>query len=304
MELFKKTANIDFMSKRSICLAISFILILSGIISLIIKGGPKYGIDFTGGIALNISFKEKPSYDKIRNSLENIGIKDIIIQEYGRENEVIIRFSGKGIDPNGLENRIKDKLKKNFPKNPFDIKGVQMIGPKVSRDLRRKGILAVIYATIGILIYVGFRFKPLWGAAGVIALIHDVSITLGIFSLTNKEIDLTVVAAFLTIVGYSINDTIVVFDRIRENLNLRRKGRFEDIINMSINQTLSRTILTSFTVLVVVIILFFFGGEVIHNFAFALIIGVITGTYSSIFIASPIIVSFRGAGNLIKKRRA
>jgi preprotein translocase subunit SecF len=190
----------------------------------------------------------------------------------------------------GLSAQINDALAKRFEGKTFEIRRTEMVGPKVGKDLRKKGINAIIFALIGILIYVSWRFKFRFAVGAVVALAHDVLITIGVFSLTNKEFSLPVLAALLTIVGYSLNDTIVVYDRIRENMGRMRREVFEKTVNISINETLSRTILTSGTTLIVVIVLFLMGGGVIHDFTFALLIGIIVGTYSSIFVASPLVV--------------
>jgi len=287
MEFIKPGINIDFVGKRKIFITISILLILAGIISLIIKGGPKYGVDFAGGTIVQIKFKKPIQIGQLRKAMG----KDVSVQSFGDSgNEFLLRFAQSSADTEALSKDIKEKLIKNFGKGSYEIRRIEMVGPKIGKDLRKKGLLAVIVALIGILIYISVRFEFRFAVGAIIALVHDVLITLGMFSILNKEIDLTVLAAFLTLVGYSLNDTIIVYDRIRENMKKYVKGLFANIINRSINETLSRTILTSGTTLFVVLALFLFGGGVIHDFALALLIGIIVGTYSSIYIASPILL--------------
>ena len=288
MEFIKPGVNIDFIGKRKIFISISIALILIGLISIIVRGGLKYGIDFAGGTIIQVKFKKKITIGELRKV-----IKKGTIQNFGDTgDEFLIRYPLTKADTEKLQQDLKLKLTKSFGKNSFEIRRVEMVGPKIGKDLRRKGVIAVIISLIGILIYVTIRFEFRFALGAVLALFHDVLITLGIFSILNKEFDLTVLAAFLTIVGYSLNDTIIVFDRIRENMNKYLKTKFPTIINRSVNETLSRTILTSGTTFFVVLALFLFGGGVIHDFALALLIGIIVGTYSSIYIASPLVLLF------------
>jgi len=287
MEFIKPGVNIDFIGKRKLFITISLIIIGIGIVSLLMKGGPKYGVDFAGGTIVQIKFNKDINISKLRTVMN----KDVAIQSFGEEgNEFLLRFPQTTVDTEALSNSIKTKLIKNFGQKSYQIRRIEMVGPKIGKDLRKKGILAIIVAMIGILIYISVRFEFRFAIGAIIALMHDVLITLGCFSLLNKEIDLTTLAAFLTIVGYSLNDTIIVYDRIRENMKKFVRGNFGNIINRSINETLSRTILTSGTTLFVVLALFIFGGGVIHDFALALLIGIIVGTYSSIYIASPVLL--------------
>ena len=287
MEFIKPGVNIDFIGKRKLFITISLIIIGIGIVSLLMKGGPKYGVDFAGGTIVQIKFNKDINISKLRTVMN----KDVAIQSFGEEgNEFLLRFPQTTADTEALSNSIKTKLIKNFGQKSYQIRRIEMVGPKIGKDLRKKGILAIIVAMIGILIYISVRFEFRFAIGAIIALMHDVLITLGCFSLLNKEIDLTTLAAFLTIVGYSLNDTIIVYDRIRENMKKFVRGNFGNIINRSINETLSRTILTSGTTLFVVLALFIFGGGVIHDFALALLIGIIVGTYSSIYIASPVLL--------------
>jgi len=291
MKFLKKDTHIDFIKLRFITATLSLVLIIAGIVSLIVKGGPNYGIDFAGGMMIQLKFQEHTPIKNIRKALAEIDLGDSVIQQFGeaKDNEVLIRVEKKVADLENLGSLVEQEMGKIFSKGAFEVRRVEMVGPKVGKDLRSKGIMAIFWAMIGILIYVAWRFELKLAVGAIVAVFHDIIITVGIFSLTNREIDLTIVAGLLTIAGYSINDTIVVFDRFRENLRLIRKYSYKDLINKSINETLSRTILTSVTTLLVTVILLIFGGEVIRGFAFALTIGIFVGTYSSVFIASPIV---------------
>jgi len=262
----------------------SILIITIGIFSLIIKGGPKLSIDFTGGTIAQLQFDEKIEIVDLRLKLMQNGFQNTEIVEFGSPKEVLIKMQ-----TSDSSNEISEKLNKILDKS-FTIRRIESVGPKIGKELQSDAILAIALALSMILLYIGFRFDFYYAIGSVLALIHDVLITLGIFSLLSYEIDLSIIAAFLTIVGYSLNDTIVVFDRIRENIPKYVKKTLEEVINVSLNQTLSRTVITSFTTLIVVMVLFYFGGEVIHLFSFALIVGVFIGTYSSMFIASPVIV--------------
>lgn len=395
IRLFGKT-NIDFQGKRHIAMTISGVVILIGIISLVLHGGPNYSIDFTGGLSIMIRFN-KPAgsppitEEMVRNSLEKINLgssevkmsrstegEDLIvrIKEEGRfkppealirskldqvlgenwrlisddritingkpdltgrsyvavsteadeatlkslldstavDNPVIIKhtdiegepiyiLAGEGRDS---VSRLRNELIKDYPAYELEIRSIDRVGPRIGSELRTKALLAIIAALTLIIIYLWWRFELLFGIAAVIALFHDVLITLGLFSLLNQEISITIVGAFLTIVGYSLNDTIVVFDRIRENLKKYKSSSYAEVINISINATLSRTIITSGTTLIVVLVLFLAGGMVLHSFALALLIGIVVGTYSSIYIASPILIEWaertgKSAGKKLKK---
>ena len=286
MEIIKKQTHINFMGKFPVTLALSGILILIGIVSVLLHGGLKYGIDFSGGTLVQLKFQNPPALDTIREGLKEISLGESTIQEFGNPRDILIRIQKSEEKLEEVGSQVKNSLKGKFPGNEIIVERVEMVGPKVGRDLREKALLSILYAIIGIVIYISWRFEFQYAIAAIIALIHDVLVTMGAFSIFDKEFTLVIVAAFLTIIGYSLNDTIVVFDRIRENLRRRGKVSIFDIINTSINQTLSRTLLTSGTTLLVVMALFFLGGEIIHDFSFALIFGVIVGTYSSIFIAS------------------
>lgn len=375
MELFKNT-NFDFLGKKWPFIIASLVLTAVGIGSLIVKGGPAYGIDFKGGALMYVKFAEKPDAQKIRTSLAAKIPGEIVVQDVSGSNEVMIGTemaaersleqarramvdtltatfgqAGGKLDFNNsgqavLADRLRDPLQKagvalseqqlqdltkamldyrdSAPRSglvtglgelsavpgvtpqvlsavnqelyaaAFAIRNTEVVGPKVGGELKRQAILATLGALAGMLVYIAFRFEWIYGVAAVLAVLHDTVITIGLFSLFDKEISLTVVAALLTLVGYSMNDTIVVFDRIRENLKILRREPFESIVNKSINQTLSRTALTSGLTFITALALWLFGGPVLNGFAFALVVGIIVGTYSSIFIASPILVWWQG----------
>ncbi|MFH1783119.1 MAG: protein translocase subunit SecD [Candidatus Omnitrophota bacterium] len=284
MQLFRKT-NIDFIGKRWIAIALSLIVVIGGMSLFLKKGENAYGIDFTGGQMQEYSFNQPVTTEDIRIALSEIGINDATIQSVEDGNQVLIKTS------DDVASKIQNKFIEAFPGKDSEIMRVEKVGPSIGKHLRKSARLAVLWSLIGILIYVGFRFKNLmFASAGVIALFHDVFVTIGFLALTGREINLTIVAALLTIAGYSINDTIVIYSRIRENLKLYRKAPLKDIINMSINQTLSRTVLTTLTTLLAVCSIFFFGGEVLRDFSFALLIGIVSGIYSTIYIAAPLVM--------------
>jgi len=291
IELFRDV-NIDWLGKRKLFLAISGAVMLIGLVSLVAKRTFNYGVDFKGGVEVRVRFKEKPDIEKIRQLLRDNGAQDSQPQQFTGSNDVLISFQGaKEEDASAGRSIIINALEKGFP-GQFDVLSAMSIGPKVGNDLKRQAVLATLYALGGILVYIAFRFEWIYGAAAVFAVFHDTLVTLGLFSLFNRPIDLTVIAALLTLVGYSVNDTIVVFDRIRENLKMRRREDLETVMNDSINQTLSRTILTSGLTFLTVLALFVFGGEIINHFAFAMVVGIIVGTYSSIAIAAPLVLVY------------
>ncbi|MEW6333342.1 MAG: protein translocase subunit SecF [Thermodesulfobacteriota bacterium] len=291
MQLIKTETHFNFVRLMKPAVILSLAVILIGIASLIWHGGPNFGIDFAGGSLIQVKFQGEPDADKIRSALRPIGFEGSIIQKFGPQ-EVIIRTVESGADPKELTSRIEEAFTAAFGKDAYEVRRIEMVGPKVGRDLTRKALLAIIFSWIGILIYVGVRFEFRYALGGIVALVHDVLITITFLSLFDKEFDLNIVAALLTIIGFSINDTIVIFDRIRENTRKNTKMPLLDVINVSVNQTLSRTILTSLTVLMVLSVLFVFGGSVIHDFAFALLVGTVAGIYSTVFIASPIVLVF------------
>ena len=341
MEFIKPGINIDFVGKRKMAFSLSAALIIVTLILLIWRAGPNLGVDFSGGVLIQVQLDAVRSPAEIKTALEAIQLQDSIIQEFGEEGrfEYLIRVRRTDIELSGLGNRVQQALIGAFGQG-VALRRVEMVGPKVGEDLRQKALFAIFYASLFIAIYISGRFELKWlmsiimaislafvvyiasgfgisvtwliviallvtlglcwflnlkyALGAVIALIHDVALTIGAFALTDREISLSIIAAFLTIVGYSLNDTIIVFDRIRENLRRFRRRSLVEVMNTSINETLSRTILTSTTTLVVVLALFILGGGVIHDFAFALLIGVIVGTYSSVFVASPVLLFWEG----------
>ncbi|WP_018140547.1 MULTISPECIES: protein translocase subunit SecF [unclassified Thioalkalivibrio] len=279
-------SNIDFLGKRKIALTISLVLILISI-ALLATRGLNFGIDFTGGTLVEVGYPEAVELDPIRETLSAGGFSGAQVQTFGTSRDVLIRLppSEDDDDPATLSNRVLNALQDGGPDDP-DLRRVEFVGPAVGEELREQGGLAMIYALAGILIYVAVRFEWRFSIGSVLALIHDVLITLGIFSLLQMEFDLGVLAAVLAVIGYSLNDTIVVYDRIRENFRILRKQGTEQVMNIAVNKTLARTIVTSTTTLLVLFSLAFLGGAALQNFSIALIIGVIVGTYSSIFIAA------------------
>ncbi len=386
IEFFRNT-NFDFLRWKWHCMGISVLLILVGIASLVLKGGPRLGVDFRGGTLVYLKFSQSPDLDRIRTGLREQGLGSSTIQRYGRadSNEIIIGTEQVGsedealdagrqailqalrstyqvpsdkidvnnigtdtlvetlqrLDPIGLAGSpseaatryreiaeritgyrdtekgglvtgftelrglegvppvVVNTLEQQGFLSPFVVRNVEVVGPKVGQQLRERALLATAIALLGILAYIGLRFRQwVYGSAAVVAVFHDVIVTVGVLSLFNYEFNLNIVAALLTLVGFSVNDTIVIFDRIRENVRLLRREKFADLVNRSVNQTLSRTVLTSGLTFLTVLALFFLGGEVLHGFAFTLVVGFITGTYSTIFIASPIVVGW------VQRRRA
>ena len=301
MRIIKET-HIDFMSRTFFAGCLSAVLIIIGIASIVMNGGPKLSIDFKGGTLVAVNFTEPVDINKIRSSMAEVSIdgqtfdfsKDEI-KHFGDETNVAIRLASLENEPPGFSNRVAESLASVYPefmpeeKQDF-ILSIDKVGPKVGAELSGDAILAILYALGFILIYISIRFEFKYAVGAIAALTHDVLITLGVFSVLGYEISLAVIAAFLTIVGYSLNDTIVIFDRVRENVKASKGASMESVINQSINESLSRTIITSLTTFLVVLILFLVGGEVIHAFSFAMIIGVIIGTYSSIFVASPVVI--------------
>jgi preprotein translocase subunit SecF len=379
MELFKNT-NFDFLGKKWPFIILSLILTAAGLVSLALRGGPRYGIDFRGGALVTVTFAQRPPVDKVRAALSpklpgvevqevsgkpddiigvdarddnalqtarqtivdsldaafgqpsngkyNInaggaaGLADRLrdplqaagipmsdqqlndlaanIMEYRKQHSGLIRNLDELRSVPGVTPQILNVIKQQTYADTVAVVGTEVVGPKIGAELQRKAVLAVLYALGGMLVYIAFRFEWIYGAAAVIAVFHDTIITVGLFSLFNKEISLTVVAALLTLVGYSMNDTIVTFDRIRENLKILRREALEPLINRSVNQTLSRTVLTSGLTLLTALALLLFGGQVLNGFAFCLVFGIIFGTYSSVFIASPILIFWH---NLLEGRK-
>jgi SecD/SecF fusion protein len=287
LKLIRET-KFDFIGKRKIFYALSLIVIIAGLIFYFKQGAQAYGIDFAGGQLQEYSFKTPPAIDQVRQVLKDAALSDASIQQF-KENPRVLLIRTK-------EDRsqiLTDKLKQKFPEQDIQILRIERVGPVAGKHLKTKAVYALIWSLVGILIYVAFRFKHFnFAIAGVIALIHDVLVALGFLAMTGRQIDLLSVTAFLTIAGYSINDTIVIYDRVRENARLYRKLSLYELINLSVNQTLGRTILTSGVTLLVVIAIFFYGGEVLSNFAFALLVGFISGVYSTVYIASPLVLAW------------
>jgi len=343
MQFVKPDININFVGKRKIAFSVSLAMILISIASLVIHGGPKFGIDFAGGTLVQVKFNEPVSLKNIKSGLAAIDLGKSSVQGFGEqsENEYLIRTDRSVMTSGGFSLTVQQALESSTGKG-VTVRRVEMVGPQVGKDLREKALFAMFYALLFIAIYISGRFELKWLLSGVIAgvlmgavyflsifnvsvpyliaaallvslalfwflglkyamgatvaLIHDVTITVGIFSIFNKEFTLPIIAALLTIIGYSLNDTIIVFDRIRENLRKYHKNPLEVTINRSVNETLSRTLLTSGTTLVVVVALFVLGGGIIHDFAFALLVGIVVGTYSSIYVASPILLAWQVRG--------
>ncbi len=281
--------EIDFLGKRKIALIFSSLLIIASIVSLAING-LKLGIDFTGGTLVEVGYKQPADIGVLRKELNEAGFEEATVQNFGTTRDVLIRLKPQeGVSNAELSGQVLAAVNKNLSE-PADIRRVEFVGPQVGDELAEDGGLALLYSMFGILLYVAWRFEHKFSLGSVAALFHDVIITLGIFSIFRMEFDLTVLAAILAVIGYSLNDTIVVYDRIRENFRTLRKGSSEKIMNISLNQTLSRTLMTSITTALVLVALILLGGEIIQNFAIALLIGVAVGTYSSIYVASPIVL--------------
>lgn len=284
MQMFKLKHAIDFMGLRKITAVISLLLVLLSIGSLVTRG-LNFGIDFTGGTLIEVGYPQPVKLEEVRSALANSGFVQAQAQHFGATSDVLIRIAPQqGKQSAQLSEDAMSALRQQDP--GVEMRRVEFVGPQVGEELTEQGGLAMIYALIGILIYIIVRFQWRFAPGAVVALVHDVMITLGFFSVLQIDFDLTVLAALLAVIGYSLNDTIVVFDRIRENFRKIRKGTSYQIINASINQTLSRTLMTSLTTLLVLVSLFLFGGEVIHSFSMALILGIVVGTYSSIYVAS------------------
>ncbi|NIR31287.1 MAG: protein translocase subunit SecF [Gammaproteobacteria bacterium] len=288
MELISPKMRVDFMGKRRYTVVLSGLLLILALGSLIVQG-LKLGIDFTGGTVIEAGYASPVELESVRRALGDAGFDDAIAQYFGTARDVLVRVPPRaGEEQAEISNRVLEALRADNAGGGVELRRVEFVGPQVGDELTEKGGLAMLYAILGILVYVALRFEWRFALGSIAALVHDVVITAGVFSLFRIEFDLSVLAALLAVIGYSLNDTIVVFDRIRENFRVMRKGTPPEVTNSSVNQTLARTLMTSLTTLLVLISLFVFGGEIIHGFAFALIIGVIVGTYSSIYVASPV----------------
>ncbi len=288
----------DFLGKRVYAYVLSGTLILASLVALWVQG-LNFGVDFRGGTEIRIKFSESPDVAQLRSRLEGARLNDITLQRLGQkqDNEILLRLGGRELDDPGedlgdVSKRVLDAVRMGGETwGQVEVRSLDYVGPSVGRELRNKAILAVVGSLIGILLYLAFRFETKYGLSAVVTVAHDGLVTLGLFAITQRPFDLTVVAALLTIVGYSLNDTIVNFDRVRENLRVRRMNApLEQVMNRSLNETLSRSVVTSLTTLLVVVSLYVLGGERINNFAFALIVGVIVGTYSTIYISCPFVL--------------
>jgi preprotein translocase subunit SecF len=344
LELIRPGTNINFLKYRKLAYMVSAAFIVAGFVSLAVKGGPRFGVDFAGGLSIQVRFAKEMDVQAIAKAVDGVGLENVVVQRFGQEdaNEYLIRATDREVSQETIRIGVEKALAEHLPDSGYSIQRLEMVGPKVGADLRSKALEAIFYSVLLIAIYISGRFEHRWMAAAgmaaglaggiyvlkalgastpwlivaamlitlalcyvmrlkfalgaVVADLHDVLITIGVFSLLDKEFDLTIVAALLTILGYSLNDTIIVYDRIREKLRSAEKNEpFDQTINRSVNETLSRTILTAGTTLITVACLYFFGGAVIHDFALAMLIGILTGTYSSVFVASPILLDL-GSG--------
>ena len=298
-----KNPHIDFLGKKYIAFIVSGILSVIGVIAIvqIATGRANLGIDFAGGTAIQFKFEKPVALHNIRVAIESGGLKDFDLQDLPSENKILIRVKKADLKLGRISETIENILKEKMPDNKYVVDSTTEIGPKVGGRLRADAAKAVGVAVLGILIYVAFRFQFKFGVGATIATFHDVLAVLGLFFIMGREINLILITALLTVAGYSLTDTVVVFDRIRENLKTRQRESVEAVMNMSINEVLSRTIITSMTVLITSLALFFFGGEVLHDFSLAMIMGVIVGTYSSIFVASPVVLLWGGKRPFAKK---
>jgi preprotein translocase subunit SecF len=295
LQIVRPDTHFDFLKYFWYAVAASSLVILVGLISLAVRG-PRYGIDFAGGTSVHVRFQQKVDASAIRTALDAVTEEDFTVQDFGGgANEFLIRLPG--ADPAlqaGLSAKIREALGKHFGgEGALEILRIESVGPRVGKDLRRRAVLAVLAATVMMGIYIALRFELRFGIGAAVALFHDVLITIGALSIFDYEFDLTIVAALLTIVGFSVNDTVIVSDRIRENMRKNRREPLESVINRSINETLSRTIMTTGTAMLVVVVLYLLGGAVIHGFAFSLLVGFTVGVFSSVFIASPLVLYMR-----------
>ena len=291
MELIKPGTKIPFTRYRKIAVILSTAVNLAVLIALFVKG-PNLGVDFAGGTVVQLKFQQKVAIPDIRRALETVGLGTAVIQDFGEQgsNEYLVRLDKTSGEIGAMSEQIKKALSDQFGARNFELRRIESVGPKVGEDLRFRGVMSVLAATVMMGVYIWLRFELRFGIGAVIALAHDILVTVGALLLANYEFDLTIVAALLTVVGYSVNDTVIVCDRIRENMRKIKRENLESIINTSINETLSRTIITTSTAIMVLVALFFLGGAVIRPFAFALLVGFFSGVYSTIFIASPVIL--------------
>ncbi len=291
MELIRPGTHYDFIGMKKITLWISTVAILVTIGSILYHGGLRYGVDFAGGLVIQIKFSKPVDISEVRNALEASGSKEAMVQKFGGENEFLIRVEKSSDEMEAVSKRIQTALQERFKDRALEIRKAEVVGPRVGKDLKEKAVWAVGLSLFGIMIYIAFRFhKFSYGLGGVVSLFHDIIVTYGAISVLNLEYNLSLMAVILTIIGFSINDTIVIFDRVRENIKKMRKEDLVTVFNESINECLGRTILTTGTVMISVLILFFFAGEVLREFTIALIVGITTGTYSTVYIASPVVL--------------
>ena len=303
MEIVGQT-SIDFMGKRNIAFAISGVLIFLGILAVvgIIAGWANLGIDFAGGTAVQLKFDQALSIEDARKALQKHDLGEAELQEFSQDQKLLIRVKTETTIEDKISKQIIDAFQTEFPNHGFVVDSSTSIGPTIGKKLQEDALIAIVLSLVGIILYIAVRFEFRFGVAAAIATFHDVLVVLGIYFLLNKEITLLVVTALLTLAGYSLTDTVVVFDRIRENLRRRRREKVSDIINNGINQVLSRTLVTTLTVVLVLVPLTLWGGEVLHDFSLALLLGVMVGTYSSIFVASPLLLLWPGAeGKLLSR---
>ncbi|TKS59788.1 MAG: protein-export membrane protein SecF [Nitrospira sp.] len=303
LEILGKT-NVDFMGKRNIAFIFSGIMVLIGLVAVvqIARGAANLGIDFAGGTAVQLKFDQAIRIDEARKALESNGVGDAELQEFGQDNKLLVRVKASTTIEKKTAERVVAIFTKEFSNNKFVVDSTTEIGPTIGKKLQEDAIIAIVISFAGIILYIAARFELRFGVAAALATFHDVLAVIGAFYILDKEITLLIVTALLTLAGYSLTDTVVVFDRIRENLKLRRRDTEEAMINGAVNQVLSRTIVTSLTVVLVLIPLTLAGGEVLHDFSLALLWGVIFGTYSSVFVASPLLLLWPGArGRLLKR---
>lgn len=293
MQFFKQRPDINWLKYKKIGYGFSGTLLVLTVLLLAVSGGLKYGIDFAGGTLIQVKFKTARSISDVRAAVEGTGLVGDI-QQFGEPVDVLINVQPKGGQAEAAAATVTQALTAKFGADAFSVERTEVVGPKVGKDLTWKAVLSVLYSIVGILIYLAFRFESRFAITAIVALIHDTVITIGALCLTGREFSLPVLAAILTIIGYSLNDTIVVFDRIRENLRLKRSLELPRLVNDSVNETLSRTIITSGLTLLTVIALFIFGGPVLHDFSFTLLVGIGFGTYSSVFIASALLIDWPG----------
>ena len=304
MEFIRPDTRYDFIGKKKFTIWISVIAILLSLGSIAAQGGLKYGVDFAGGLLVQVKFAKPIEIAGVRSGLEAMGFKDANVQKFGEADEFLVRVEKASENLDEVSKTIQNSIQERFKDKVPEIRRVEMVGPKVGKDLKTKALWAIGLSFLAILIYVAIRFHTFaYGLGGIVALLHDIVITFGAISILRLEFSLSLLAVILTIIGFSINDTIVIFDRVRENIKKLRKEDLPTIFNISINETLGRTILTSGTVMMVVLILLFFGGPVIHDFALAMAIGLISGVYSTVYIASPVVLLWEKYVTSRRRRR-